>query len=346
MRGRVPAKGAAGRNEFEELRNSISSLRDELETRFELGSRVPRDADAPSFSGAAQSSRVSDLEVSGLDPMELFDRARRWMSRLRGETRSAEVDEFGLDPVQLERARPLLDFLFERWWRVQVSGTANLGGAGGERVLFVSNRSGILPYDGLMIAHAVERHHPEQRRPRFLVADWLATLPFLQSGLARIGGIRACPENAERLLRQGEGVVAFPEGQKGALKLFRDRYRLQRFGRGGFVSLAVRLRAKVIPVAVVGAEEAHPILLRPDLATRLLGIPFPVTPTFPHLGPLGLVPLPARWRIRFGEPVRFDRVESHRAEDPLYVSRAREQIRAKIQSLLDAEVHARESVWR
>ncbi len=345
MKGGAPANATPERNEFEELRNSISALREELETRFDLGSRVPRNAASPPPSGAAARDRVSELEGLGLDPIELFERARRWMPQRWGAARSAEVDEFGLDPVHLERVRPLLDFLFERWWRVQVAGAENLESADGERLLFVSNRSGIFPYDGLMIAHAVERHHPG-RRPRFLVADWLATLPFLQPGLARIGGIRACTENAERLLLRGEAVVAFPEGRKGALKLYRDRYRLQRFGRGGFVSLAVRSRAKVIPVAVVGAEEAHPMLLRLDLATRLLGVPFPVTPTFPHLGPLGLVPLPARWRIRFGEPVHFDRVESQRADDPLYVSRAREQIRGKIQSLLDAEVYARGSVWR
>jgi len=196
-----------------------------------------------------------------------------------------------------------------------------------------------------MLAHAVEREVPRRERPRFMVADWLVTLPFVQPALARLGGVRACRENAERLLGSGESVVAFPEGQKGALKPFRERYRLQRFGRGGVVSLAVRLRATVVPVAVVGAEEAHPILMRPQLAERLLGVPIPITPTFPLLGPLGAVPLPSQWRIRFGVPLRFDGVAPERADDPLYVNRTREEIRGAIQALLDEEVRRRSGVF-
>jgi 1-acyl-sn-glycerol-3-phosphate acyltransferase len=159
------------------------------------------------------------------------------------------------------------------------------------------------------------------------VADWLVTLPFSQSALARVGGVRACPENVQGLLDRGHGVVVFPEGQKGALKLFKDRYRLQRFGRGGFVSLAVRQRVAIVPVAVVGAEEAHPVLLRPALLQRLVGVPLPVTPT------------------RFGEPVSFSDVPAQRADDPLYVNRTREKIRSQIQELLEQELRHRSSLW-
>jgi 1-acyl-sn-glycerol-3-phosphate acyltransferase len=140
-------------------------------------------------------------------------------------------------------------------------------------------------------------------------------------------------------------VVSFPEGQKGALKPFRERYRLQRFGRGGVVSLAVRRGCTVVPVAVVGAEEAHPILLRPQLVERLLGLPLPITPTFPLLGPLGAIPLPSQWRIRFGAPLRFDGVAPERADDPLYTNRTREEIRGAIQTLLDEEVRRRSGVF-
>jgi 1-acyl-sn-glycerol-3-phosphate acyltransferase len=239
--------------------------------------------------------------------------------------------------------RGLLDFLFDRWWRVEVTGAEHLPAEPG--CLYVANRSGILPYDGLMIAHAVERHGPRRERARFLVADWLVTLPFAQPALARVGGVRACQENAERLLASEHSVIAFPEGQKGALKPFRDRYKLQRFGRGGIVSLAVRRRVALVPTAVVGAEEAHPVLARPGLAERLLGVPLPITPTFPHLGPLGLVPLPSQWRIRFGPPLRFGSVPAERADDPLYVNRTREEIRGTIQSLLDEEVRRRAGVF-
>jgi 1-acyl-sn-glycerol-3-phosphate acyltransferase len=275
--------------------------------------------------------------------VELYERLREFAVVPGASDVSPEVDEFGLDTRYLRRARRLIDFLYEKWWRVETSGIEHIPDV--ERVLFVANRSGILPYDGMMIAHAVEHEHPSARRPRFLVADWLMTLPFSQPALARIGGVRASSENAERLLSHGQWVVAFPEGQKGAVKPFRERYRLQRFGRGGFVSLAVRQRAVVVPVAVVGAEEVHPILFQPKLPRRLLGAPMPVTPTFPLLGPAGLVPLPSRWRIRFGDPFRFDEVAPELADDPLYVNRTRETVRGAIQSLLEEEVHRRRGVF-
>jgi 1-acyl-sn-glycerol-3-phosphate acyltransferase len=196
-----------------------------------------------------------------------------------------------------------------------------------------------------MISQAVAREFGGEHRPRFLIADWLASLPFAQSMLARVGGVRACADNAERLLRSGRGVIAFPEGQKGALKLFHDRYRLQRFARGGFVSIAIRAGAVIVPVGVVGAEEVHPVLYESHFVSRLLGVPALVTPTFPHLGALGLVPLPSRWRIRFGEPISFAGVAAGAADDPLFVNRATERVRATIQRMLDEEVRRRQSVF-
>ncbi len=324
--------------ELARLRAAVAELREEIDTRFGGRARRARAAAAASASGGS----LLDW-IGAVDPMQIFDDVRARFARFGMQSQAPEVDAFGLDREYLEGARLLLDFLFDRWWRVEVTGAEHLPAEPG--CLYVANRSGILPYDGLMIAHAVERGGPRRERPRFLVADWLVTLPFAQPGLARVGGVRACQENAERLLASGESVVAFPEGQKGALKPFRDRYRLQRFGRGGIVSLAVRRRATLVPVAVVGAEEAHPVLARPGLVERLLGVPLPVTPTFPHLGPLGLVPLPSRWRIRFGVPLRFDGVPPERADDPLYVNRTREEIRGTIQSLLEEEVRKRAGVF-
>jgi 1-acyl-sn-glycerol-3-phosphate acyltransferase len=140
-------------------------------------------------------------------------------------------------------------------------------------------------------------------------------------------------------------VVAFPEGQKGALKLFRDRYRLQRFGRGGFVSLAIEHGVPIVPTAVVGAEEVHPLLFRPQLLGRLLGAPLPVTATFPLLGPLGVIPLPSQWVVLFGEPFRFDAEALERADDPLYINRTRERIRNSVQALVEDGLRLRRSVW-
>ena len=326
--------------EFEELRAAVSALREEIETRFG-GRRQKPGRELPDWS--AQLGKSLRDSIERLDLVELYEEVKRRFSVLGMEERIPKVDEFGMDSLYLARARGLLDFLYDRWWRIVATGAGAIPDAGA--VLFIANRSGILPYDALMIAHAVEREGPSRTRPRFLIADWLLRLPFIQPALVRLGGVRACQENAERVLASGRSLVAFPEGAKGALKLFRDRYRLQRFGRGGFVSLAVRQRATIVPVGVVGAEEAHPILLRSSLTERLLGAPLPVTPTFSHFGPLGLLPLPTQWRIRFGEPVRFDGVPLERADDPLYVNRVREQIRGLIQTLLDEEVPRRSSIW-
>ncbi len=279
-----------------------------------------------------------------VDWMDLFDELRRRANTFGMVERSGEVDEFGLDDLVVERARPLLDFLLDRYWRADVAGLGNLPVSGA--CLLVANRSGLLPYDGAVVSHAVSRWHPRGERPRFLVADWLVTLPFAQPTLARIGGVRACRENAERLLRGDRWVVAFPEGQKGAAKVFRDRYRLKRFGRGGAVRVALETGVPLVPVGVVGAEEVHPVLFKLGAPARALGLPFlPVTPTFPWLGPLGLLPLPSKWVIRFGEPLAFDRLTPDDARDELLVSRLTEELRGAIQGLVDDGLKARPSVW-
>ena len=328
--------------ELDELRASVSALREQLDKRFGNRNRLRKRGDWSEGVFDVLGRTLRRLE--GLSLIELYEDLGRYVSAAKRASISDSIDEFGLDTEYLERARGLLDFLYDRWWRVQIVGVENI--PDDAPVLFIANRSGVLPYDGLMIAHASEREHPTGLRPRFLVADWLVTLPFSQPLLARIGGVRACQENADRLLASGQWVVAFPEGQKGALKPFNERYRLQRFGRGGFVSLAVRRRAVIVPTAVIGGEEVHPVLYLPQLAHRILGVPLTITPTFPLLGPLGLVPLPSQWRIRFGDPIRFDDVAAERSDDPLYVNRTREQVRSAIQSLLDTEVRKRTSVWR
>ena len=273
----------------------------------------------------------------------LFEELRRRLRTFGMSERVGEVDDFGLDPEALRRARPWISLLRDRWWRVEVQGVESLPEP---PVLFVANRSGLLPYDGLMVADAVARAHSERARPRFLVADWIITLPFAQSVLARLGGVRACRENAERLLHSGRSVVAFPEGQKGAAKVFRDRYRLQRFGRGGVVRIALETGVPLVPVSVVGAEETHPVLFKLGTLARAVGLPFlPVTPTFPWLGPLGALPLPSKWSIRFGEPLPTADLPPDAADDELLVSRVTEELRRAIQAMLDEDVHARGGVF-
>jgi 1-acyl-sn-glycerol-3-phosphate acyltransferase len=179
-----------------------------------------------------------------------------------------------------------------------------------------------------------------------LALDMFALLPFLAPALAQSGAVRANPENAERLLRKGELVGVFPEGVKGVGKPFKDRYKLARFGRGGFVRIALRTGAPIVPCAVVGAEEIHPALARMDWIGKPLGLPYvPITPTFPALGLLGFVPLPSKWTIDMGEPIPMDGYGKDAADDPMLVNRLSEQVRATVQRMIDGRLARRRSVW-
>lgn len=249
--------------------------------------------------------------------------------------RADVVDDFGRDPIATARWEWMLDFLYRRWFRVEATGIEHVPARGA--ALLVANHAGSLPYDSAMVMHAIRRDHSARRDVRPLVEDGVFHLPWLGPLMQRIGGVRACPENAERLIAKGEVVAVFPEGMKGMGKLWRDRYRLQRFGRGGFIKLALRTGAPIIPVAVVGSEEALPLLGRVTWFAKSVGVPYvPLTPTFPWLGPLGLVPLPSKWRIEFGAPL--DVAASYgpeAANDRLLVGRLSEQVRATVQSMVD-----------
>jgi len=241
-----------------------------------------------------------------------------------------DEDEWGLDEQFAEAAFPLLDFLYERWWRVQVEGVANVPGHG--RAILVANHAGILPWDAAMIGVALQREHPLPRHPRFLVLDWAFELPYLSVAIRKLGGVAASPYNAIRLLEQDELVAVFPEGAGGNQKRYGDRYRLGRFGRGGFVEIALRTGAPIVPVAIVGSEEVHPRLADVPFLARLAGTPFfPITPTFPLLGPAGAVPLPSRWRIEFCEPIDLSRYGPDAAADRGLVFELSEGIREIVQ---------------
>ena len=265
---------------------------------------------------------------------------RRWRA-LAMWGRSDVVDDFGRDPRATARWEWLFEFLYSRWFRVHASGLEHIPAKG--RALLVANHAGSLPYDSAMVMHAVRRDHPARRDVRPLVEDTVFHLPFLGPIMNRIGGVRADPENAERLLRHDELVAVFPEGEKGMGKLWKDRYRLQRFGRGGFVKLALRTRAPIIPVAVVGAEEAAPMLGKVTWFAKNIGIPWiPVTPTFPWFGPAGLLPLPSKWYVQFGEPIDLG-ASSGAADDRLLVNKLADQIRSQIQTMIDGLLSKRRS---
>ena len=244
------------------------------------------------------------------------------------------VDDFGFDPDLADHVLlPLLRPLYRTWFRVETTGIDHLPTTG--RALVVANHSGTLPMDTLMTAMAVHEEHPARRHLRILGADLLFGMPVLGSLARKSGQSLACVPDAERLLAAGELVGVWPEGFQGLGKRYRDRYKLQRFVRGGFVAAALRSRAMIIPCAIVGAEEIYPMIGDAKPLARLLGIPyFPVTPLFPLLGPLGMVPLPSKWYIEFGEPVRTDTYEPGCAEDPVLVCNLTDQIRETIQQAL------------
>ncbi len=210
----------------------------------------------------------------------------------------------------------------------------------------MANHSGTLPLDGVMLRLGAQREHPQHRNVRWLAEDVIFHFPFLGNIANRIGAVRACQENAERLLGHGALLAVFPEGMKGIGKLFKERYKLQRFGRGGFVKLALRTRTPIVPVAIVGGEETNPLLTRVEYLTKVFGVPYlPITPTFPLLGPFGLLPAPTKWKIFFGEPLDLSGYGAEAAEDEILVGRLTENVRSSIQESLDRAVHERRSVW-
>lgn len=312
------------------------SLREQVETAAQkMASRLSVPIEPPG-GGVGGGEAVRELMSS--------DYYLRQWGRLGMRHRSEDVDDFGLDPKYEARLLPLLDFLYRRYFRVEAEGVERIPAEG--RCLVVANHSGTLPLDGVMLRAAVRLEHPAHRELRWLAEDFIYYLPFLGAFMNRIGAVRACQENAERLLRKESLVAVFPEGVKGIGKLYRERYKLQRFGRGGFIRLALRTQTPVVPCAIVGAEEANPLVYRVEGVSKLLGVPYlPVTPTFPALGPLGLVPAPTKWHMVFGEPMSFDGYGPEAADDHVLVGRLSERVRATIQRLVDAGVARRQSVW-
>ena len=251
--------------------------------------------------------------------------------RLTGEY---SVDEFGFDPhFNNAVVRPLLRFFFRSWFRVEVSGIEHLPDTGAG--LVVANHAGVLPFDGLMASVAVHDAHPAHRDLRLLAADMVFDLPVVSAAARKAGHTMACTADAHRLLAAGQLTAVFPEGYKGLGKRFKDRYKLQRFGRGGFVAAALRTKAPIIPCSIVGSEEIYPMLTDVRLLARLLGLPyFPITPLFPLAGPAGLVPLPSKWHIAFGEPIETAHYEGADAEDPMVTFELTDQVRETIQQTL------------
>jgi 1-acyl-sn-glycerol-3-phosphate acyltransferase len=251
--------------------------------------------------------------------------------RLSGEY---EIDEFGFDPeLNDQLLMPIARPLYERWFRAEMLGLDNVpdDGAG----LLVGNHSGTLPIDGVMLQVGLHDHHPAHRNLRLLGADLVYQIPVLAHLARKSGHTLACQADAARLLAKDQLVGVFPEGFKGVGKSYSQRYKLQRFGRGGFVATALRAQVPIIPCAIVGAEEIYPKIADLKPLARLLGFPyFPVTPTWPLFGLLGLVPLPSKWLIAFGQPIQTDEYDPAQADDHMTVFNLTDQVRETIQNML------------
>jgi 1-acyl-sn-glycerol-3-phosphate acyltransferase len=240
--------------------------------------------------------------------------------------------------------RTLVEFYYRYWFRCEVEGIENIPAQGG--ALLVSNHSGALPPDAAMIGKAIKEEHPRPRPLNITVEHFFKGYPGFSVLLPKIGCVAAHPANVHRLLYDEEQLVlVFPEGRKGTEKLFKDRYRLRRFGRGGFVEAAMRAQAPIVPVCVVGAEEAAPIFAQVSLLQKLTGLLyFPITPTFPHFGLLGMLGyLPAKFKLRFLEPIEFNEEGLHR--DKSMVQSVAQEVRRRIQENVWEMVGERESVW-
>lgn len=257
-----------------------------------------------------------------------------------------EVDEFGFDRDLTENTvLPLARPVYEKWFRTEAVGVPNLPDDGS--ALIVANHAGGLwALDGVMTATAVHEETANHRFLRMLGADLVFNTPLLGELARKTGATLACNPDAERLLSAGELVGVWPEGFKGIGKPFSERYKLQRFGRGGFVSAALRTGSPIIPTAIVGSEEIHPMLGNAKTLARILGLPyFPLTPTFPWLGPLGLIPLPSKWYIEFGEPIETASYGPEAADDPMLVFELTDRVREQIQGSLYRLLMQRRSVW-
>jgi 1-acyl-sn-glycerol-3-phosphate acyltransferase len=310
----------------------------------------------------SENGEDADIEIKKLRPSTRLEKARKRRKRgLLGKLLSAvpgappqdydelidhleRMDEFGKVPDVDTTLEKIMMFLYKKYWRVTTEGLKNIPNEG--RALIVSNHSGVLPFDGAMIATAIYKFHPAERYTRFMIEDWFGRLPFASEFMTAVGQVRACQENAERLLRQEQLVGVFPEGIKGMAKGFKNRYNLARFGRGGVIRLAIRTRAPVIPTAVVGAEEIYIVLGYANWLGKMFGMPlFPLSATFPWLGPLGFIPLPTKWYIQFGSVIRYDEYDESALNDNVIINRLNRQLRATVQDMVDSLLKKRRSLF-
>jgi 1-acyl-sn-glycerol-3-phosphate acyltransferase len=310
--------------------------------------RIQRQAPMYALQGLNELSRRV-RELTGHDVIDMnrvmemvqFAYRQRALSR-RGANYT--VDEFGFDPEWTESFLSVFMVLYKDYWRVETTGVENVPATG--RALLVSNHAGVLPWDGTMIKTAVFAEHPYPRHVRALVAGLFLGMPVLSWFLRRTGQTVGHPDDTRRLMERDELVLVFPEGVRGTGKGYKDRYRLRRFSRGGFVATAIRSRAPIIPISVVGSEEIYPMIGDVAPLARLFGMPyFPITPFWPLLGPLGMIPLPSKWRIQFHAPIHVEENPPEAANDQNLVMALADEVRDVIQEGIYANLKLRRGVF-
>jgi len=325
------------------VQQDLKTLAHELESRFSKTLSLLSEKESASKKNKELLKQIKQ-RTSQVIQLLSVDFYKNVIGRLGDADDEDEVDSFGMDVHLIEKIKPIFNFLYYKYWRVTTTGIHNIPDTGPS--LIVGNHAGTVPYDGAMIKVAILNEHPKRKDARFLVEDFVFHMPIVGTFMYRIGGVRACPENAERLLNAGHLVGVFPEGVKGVGKYFKQRYKLQRFGRGGFIKLCMKTESPLIPVGIIGAEEIHPILAKSNILAKTIGIPYlPITPTFPLLGPLGFIPLPSKWALHFGKPISFKGYDPKAIEDELLVHKLSEKVRGQIQEIIFDLLKKRKSVW-
>lgn len=245
--------------------------------------------------------------------------------------RGVETDEFGMDETLEENLKPVIKFLFDKYFRVHVEGIENIPSSRG--CIVVANHAPVLSLDGIMIRHAIVTQ--VRRDVRWLMENELFYIPYAGTLGQRIGGVRASQENASHLLTKDFLIITFPEGIQGISSSFTDRYNLKRFGRGGYIRIAVQHSIPIVPAAITGPQDSFPILWKVTAGADRLSLPFiPITPLFPLLGPLGLLPLPTRWKIKFGAPFKLDDPRNARP-DQARINKLNNSVRDSIQRMIN-----------
>ena len=308
---------------------------------------------------SAASARLRGLalqEAAGEQARELAEMAGRLLplvgsrlgslATLRSLFASAApdaLDAYGMDRDLPARAAPLFDFLYASWWRVETRQLEHVPATG--PVIIVANHGGALFWDALVLRLALLREHPARRELRPLLDDRALGTPVFGRAAVRLGAVAATPEHALELLGGGAAVAVFPEGSRNAGRPWPERYRVDRFGRGGFARIALRTGAPVVPCAIVGSEETSAPFARAGWLAERIGMPFlATTPSLP-LAPLGILPLPSRWSLRFGEPIDTAALGRAAADDAGQVLALTEHTRFALQQMLDEDVAARRTVY-